>query len=507
MEESVFYIAEGKVEDKHSQESFALATSVHTSLQHASFRQANCPQNGAVLTGVGHGERLFVASPNKALLNIYSWGKESIDQKIPIPEALNTIAITSQPQQNDSEEFEKLPGFRTPWLLAGGSKSGKIYIWELASGNLLCVKDAHYQGVSVLKFSKCGGFLVSGGLDARCMVWRTSDLISIYNGLDNTQNAKPFQSFTDHTLPITDLVLSNSGIANDMRLYTVSRDGTLRIYDILTKALLTTFVLTCAIECVNIDPANRAIYVGLSNGSIRTIPLYNINPKTSVLESIGGNGKIITLDSDPNLVHTFVHHLQRVQDKEQGSILHKGSSNSDLSNEILVTRLVVSFDGTNIISGDSLGRVFVSDVHTRQVLKSFTPCNSPISYISTAICPTSAVISKIMNNNNDKKHRLIPQLKRVLANDDAKDHQLYIEIPGSVEVKQDFKDWLEHKAEEELEFKNISNIKSSVTTIGEKSSNESITSELEEKVEKISKAYKELRSKYEDLYNEHSKLL
>ena len=146
MDESVFYIAEGDPNDKHSQESFALATSIHNSQQHASFRQADAPKNGAILSGSGQGERLIVAAPNKALLNVYSWGKESPDQRIPLPEALTCLALVEHPNTRLFSEFHrnsefKLPSYRVPWLLAGGSKSGKIYVWELSSGSLLCVKD------------------------------------------------------------------------------------------------------------------------------------------------------------------------------------------------------------------------------------------------------------------------------------------------------------------------------------------------------------------------------
>lgn len=529
MEESIFYIAEGNPADKHSQESFALSTSSHTSQQHASFRQADCPQNGAVLTGIGKGERLIVVAPNKALLNIYSWGKESPDQKIPVPEQLTCLALCHHPNPVVSGESRphSLPSFRLPWLLAAGSKSGKIYVWELSSGNLLCVKESHYQQVSSIKFSSCGTFLVTGGYDARVMIWRTLDLISIYSNQDDERNIKPYHSITDNSLPLTNILLSLNGIVNDLKLYTASRDSTLRVYDIITKTLLTTFILPYAIESLTKDPANRAIYCGLSNGLIRTVPLYKINQHTSVLESIGGNSKIITLDNDPNLLSTFVHHQQRIN-TEAASNLHKATSKANDEKPILVTQLDISLDGTSIISGDSLGRVFVSDIVTRQVLKTFTPCNSPISYIQINACPF-----EVSNNSgnagtkgkNDKKHRLIPQLKRVLASNEPIEHQLYLEIPGTMNLddemdtetdatpfgddEEDFEKWLVRKSQEELAFKNLSNINSSVKILGDSANglvNNKVT-DLQEKLDTVAKAYTELRTKHEQLLSEHSKLL
>ncbi|KAG2736984.1 hypothetical protein G9P44_001074 [Scheffersomyces stipitis] len=521
MDESVFYIAEGDPNDKHSQESFALATSIHNSQQHASFRQADSPKNGAVLSGSGQGERLIVAAPNKALLNVYSWGKESPDQRIPLPEALTCLALVEHPNTRLFSEFHrnsefKLPSYRVPWLLAGGSKSGKIYVWELSSGSLLCVKEAHYQNVTVVKFSKCGTFLVAGSDDARCTVWKTLDLIAVFDG-DNdesSRNFKPYLAITDNTLAVTDLVLNEPGVINDLKLYTVSRDNTLRIYDIITKQLLTTFILSEAIESVVADPAGRAVYVGLSNGLIRTIPLYNINPNTSVLESIGGNQKIITVESDPNLKFTFLHHQQRISaDANKTSILHKNLNNKKNDTEnankpIHVTKLAISLDGTNLISGDSLGRVYVSDIVTRQVVKTFTPCNSPISQIQVSSAPFEA-LNVSSNSKVDKKHRLIPQLKRVLTGRDATEHQLNLEIPSESrdESDENFAVWLSRKTQEDLEFKNLSGVNSSVKKVANITSDSESKKELEDKLAKLSSAYTQLRSKHEELLKEHSKVL
>ncbi|CAK7892431.1 pre-rRNA-processing protein Ipi3p [[Candida] anglica] len=515
MEESVFYISEGDPNDKHSQESFALSTSIHNNQQFAAFRQADCPQRGAALTGLGPGERLFVASQNKALLQVYSWGKESPDQRIPVPEQLSCLTLCNHPHSkidSNNNSVGKLPAFRIPWLLAAGSKSGKLYIWELSSGNLLCVKDAHYQALSVVKFSKCGTFLVTGGLDSRVSVWRTSDLISIYNKSDEANrlaSIKPFATFTDHSLAVTDLVLSETGILNDLRLYTVSKDATLRIYDVCTKALLTTFVFNHSIECVTKDPANRACYVGLSNGLIRSIPLYQVNPTTSILESVGGCEKIITLDHDPNLLNTFVHHQQNQTSSLQSTLNKKPNQTSSQQNDkpISVTNIDISMDGTSIISGDSAGRVFVSDIVTRQVVQTFKECNSPIAYIQVNYCPVETVDSNsTLVGKGDKNHRLIPPLKRVLASADPIEHNLYMEISTGSEPEFNFDQWLNAKSQQELEFKNVTHINSTVKVVDSVGSNDKVA-ELEAKLAKVSKAYTDLRGKHEELYEEHKKLL
>lgn len=499
MDELVFYVSQGDPKDKLLQESVAVVALAHSSQQYAAFRAADCPQNGAVLTGVGHGERLFVASPDKALINVYSWGKEGVDQRMPVPEPLTCLALVHHPKIGPLPTTESakhnLPAFRVPWLLAGGSKSGKVYVWELSSGNLLSVKEAHYQQVSVLRFSSCGTYLVSGGFDARCMVWRTLDLVLVFD-IASDLAVKPYATFSDHTLPVTDVLVSETGLSNDLKVYSVSRDNTLRVYDIATRKQLSTFVLPYGIECITKDPANRALYVGLSNGLIRTVPLYQINVNSGTLEAVGGSDKVVTLDLDPNLLHTFVHHQDGV------------------SADTHVTRIAIAMDGATIVSGDSAGRIYISDIVTRQVVKTYTPCNTAISAIFTYFAPSDVGDAQKATNgaNKDKKHRLIPNLKRVLADTAAADHHVNVEIAKDGDddlYTSDFDAWLQTKAQEELEFKNLSEINSQVTINGSVVDGNDFArvKDLEEKLARLSQAYTDLRANHEILLEENKLLL
>lgn len=505
MEETVFYIAEGNPTDKLSQESFALQASLHTSHVFSSFRQADSPKHGSFITGSGDGEKLFIVSKSKALLTVYSWGKEGADQKIALPEALTCISVAYQPSTNNGT-LHKLPNFRVPWLLVGGSASGRLYIWELSSGNLLCVKDCHYQNITTIKFSKCGTFLITASEDARCLVWKTIDLISIYDKEDQLKMAKPYFSINDNTLPITDFTIS-SGLINDVKLFTASKDSTVRIYNIMSKTLLTTFVLPNPCECVINDPANRNLYVGTSVGSIISIPLYHINPNSNVLESIGGNNKIVTIQNDPDLKFTFVHHQQKIVEKS----LQKAISQSG-SEVPLVTAIDISMDGTSVISGDSLGRVYVSDIVTKQVIKTFNPCNSPISYLKVESIPKG----DNQTNKKSKTSRLLPNLKRILTSNDPFGHQLSIEISSEVDKNQtdddDWVKWLNLKKQENLEFKNLSNVNSQVKTVGKESAIDidiktNKIEELQSKLDAVSKAYTDLRANHEDLLKKHTELV
>ena len=83
-----------------------------------------------------------------------------------------------------------------------------------------------------------------------------------------------------------------------------------------------------------------------------------------------------------------------------------------------------------------------------------------------------------------------------------------MEIPKQPEDEEDFESWLARKSQEELEFKNLTHINSSVTVTGAApTTTDSTVKELEEKLAKVSKAYTDLRGKHEELYEEHNKLL
>lgn len=448
MEESVFYIGKGSPEDKHSQESFGTVASIHTSKVFQSFRQADCNRYASKISGIGNGEKLFVASETKALINVYVWGKESVDQRMPIPEPLSCLDVVHLPVSES--ESKGIPNYRVPWLLAGGSKSGKVYVWELLTGNLVFVKDVHYQAINVLKFSPCGNFLVSGGDDSRCIIYKTEDLVS------GREDVKPWHIINDHTLTVTDLTISE-GLINDVKVYTTSKDSTLRVYNILKKELLTTFVLPASIDAITKDPVGRYLYVGLNNGTIRSIPMFKIN--NSVLEAVGGIGKIITVANDPELRETFSFHSNKI------------------------TQLQISMDGTKLISGDDQGFIYVSDVISKQIIKDFK-INSGVSCLQVLTFPTDIFSDSLIN---DKKTRLIPPFKRVLNDKSQLEHDIYFEIPSNTQQESNFEHWINEKAQEELEFKTSESV-----------GNDKV---------KISNAYNELKSKYDELLNDHKQLL
>lgn len=468
MDEAVFYVTQGRDDDKQSHESLGAVSSIHTSLHYSSFRNADCPPHGAALTGMGSGEHLFVASRRSALITSYAWGKETADQRFPVPEPMACLAVALHPRAASDQQVSGRSG--RGWLLAAGSKTGKLYVWELASGRLVCVKDAHYQAVAVVRFSRCGTYVVTGGHDSRVMVWRVADLVG-----PEMAAAKPAAAFADHLLAVTDVAVPDGAA----RIYSASLDGTVRLYDLGTRTLVSTYVFAAPVHAVAVDPAVRAFYAALGDGSVRQVAHYAVNPHSHVLEAVGGAGKIVTVPADVELAHTFVHH----QDD--------GSAPADAPPSV-VTLMAVSMDGMCVVSGDTRGRVFVADVVTKQVVKAFTPCSSGIALVVLGVHASTTLSATGL----DKKHRLLAPLKRVVVSDDVLEHVVSASIDAEAAAAPDFSAWLQEKAAEELSF---------LRDPAPGPAPSATTTDLELKLQKVSDAYTSLKSMYEQLYAEHNK--
>ncbi|KAH3673117.1 hypothetical protein WICPIJ_009909 [Wickerhamomyces pijperi] len=491
MEEIVFYNPESQGEEKSNALNLGYATPIHTQTNVNGFRQASTYPNGAVITGTKQGDRVFVACKGKALIHVYTWGKEAPEQKIPVPEQLTCLTLVHNKEENvsdvdlgqdfifeENEEFTKLPKFKIPYLLIGGGISGKLYTWELSSGLLLSVKEAHYQAPTVLKTTADNSYLVSAGKDARILVWKISDLVAF----DSTEEKiiKPAHVISDHSLEITDMFINNN-IAQDSKLYTVSKDSTIRVYSLFNFQLLSTFIVSGIVESIVVDSADRAIFIGLQNGNIRQIDLYEANKASNILEAKGGAGRILTLAEDHELKSTITYHAPHP-----------------------VKRLALSLDGSLIISGDEKGRVVVSDIVSKQVVKELKEVTGSVANIQVLSSYQTAEDSVVEKNN-----RAMLPLKRVIASGELKEQEVIFQ-KGMDQDQELFNldDYLQRVSSEALHFEGLSSVQSNafgnVATSGD---NAAMVKVLQEKNDKVTKAYADLRSMYEELYKEHTKLL
>ena len=100
----------------------------------------------------------FIAQSGKPAVHIFEYLKEEPRFICPLSEHI--VALSSA--QN------------APFL-AGASKSGKLYIWNTISGNLLRIFDAHLKQVNVLAFTQNNSFLISASDDTLIHVWNMAE--------------------------------------------------------------------------------------------------------------------------------------------------------------------------------------------------------------------------------------------------------------------------------------------------------------------------------------------
>lgn len=481
MDELIYYNARGNPQDKKHTTAFSYLASLHSTKTYHQYRQSPSSPNASVNLDIGHGSHLLVALPEKPILHVYLYGKESPEQIIPLPEILT--CLTTYTDINSGK----------PTLLLGGSLSGRLYIWSLHSGLLLSVKQAHYQPLTHI--ASHSGFIATGSKDSRIVI-HTVNSIFMNSLEDSSNNDKPFAVITDHTLPITSLTF-NQGLNNDLKLISSSLDSTVRIYSLTLQAeakLATTIVATHPVSSLVTDPAMRALYLGMTNGQIRCVSLFKVNPRSKVIETVGGLGRIVTLKPDVDSLDTISSH----QDD------HK------TEDDVVITQLKLSLDGTLLISGDSKGSLFVIDITTKQVRKKLKELIGEISNIE--LWTIKSDDSKFETSGVDKTlMRSIPVLKRsVVESKDLVNEILTMKLTASqAQSPFDLNSFIDNVQLEEKTFTNFTGVDSQ--TVGNSGFSLNIDKntikDLKREIEDKSSAYDALKAKYDELLAEYSSVV
>ncbi|KAG9287340.1 hypothetical protein G9A89_023711 [Geosiphon pyriformis] len=318
------------------------------------FKQNTCYQNDMALLPFpgqsGRAALVMAAQTDKPLIHVYSWQKEQVHQKFVCPETLFSLAITGLGS-----------------YCAGGTGNGKIYIWELSTGNLCKVFDAHYRKVNILRFTSDDAALISGSEDAGINIWLLSSI------LDESTNEipSPYSSWTSHSLPITDIIC---GIGNfrTARILTSSLDNTCKLWDLSTGHLLTTFIFPTNISSLALDPAERSFFAAGGDNLIYQMNLYRRREESgymasrhNYIEAVGGAGDIEDIG---------------MQDRDNNRLVFSGH------NARIIT-MTLTYDGTLLLSGSEDGNVLLWDIASRQILKTFTHHKGPVTNLCTFLQP------------------------------------------------------------------------------------------------------------------------
>lgn len=478
------------------------------SWEQTSFKQCFA---GSFNTACISGNKLFVSQSNKALINIYNLNgfakKESVEQRLPLPELCNCIELV----ENTSSHL--------PYLLIASTPSGKLYIWELNSGNLLCVKNmAHYQSITKIKSIIQGKYIVTSGNDSRLIIWQTMDLIS-------RSDPKPLFILHDHTLPITDFQVSNahSNILQT-KLFTVSQDMTLRSYslDLNLEApkILTTFTFPYELTSLELDPADRACYVGTVNGTF-SLPFFYQLSSNKVVNILPGN--------TDSRIYSVVESRDGV-DLDISKLFQMGQLVLNKLNNIHTSVIRCSMDGSLLTIGDNLGKCTVIDIFSKQPIKEILPINTQDNHgFVTNIIITSTIMnngSLLSDNLSSEDMNKIPPLKKFIF-DSKTSHEIQFQVKDhlsdfpAINPLEDFELYLDRMASQENIFIQSGTVSSTIKVVDDSTlshtpttvinhidhSKDSEKLKLKDTIMQLTDAYKELREVHETLFEEHKKLL
>ena len=157
----------------------------------------------------------FVATAerDRSFVHLWSWGKEQPHYRCQAPERLTCIAATA----DGAHCF-------------AGAASGKLYLWQVASGRLLLAWDAHFKAATALALCS-DNFLLSAGEDAIVLAWNVAQLLQA--AAERIAPPPAMRTWTAHTLPVRTRSLTVT--------LTLTRTRT------LTRALTLTLTLTLAL--------------------------------------------------------------------------------------------------------------------------------------------------------------------------------------------------------------------------------------------------------------------
>ncbi|EIW58666.1 WD40 repeat-like protein [Trametes versicolor FP-101664 SS1] len=313
---------------------------------------AHC--TAAVQSRDGQGGFMLAAQQDKSILNVYNFQKDQLALKVVLPEKLT--AITVDPKGK---------------YCAGATAQGRIFLWEIASGIMYNSWDAHYRQINVLRFTQDAAALVAGSEDSGVSVW------SIPRLLDETlQNElpTPYCSFTDHTLPVTDVVCG-VGAFPSCRILTASVDHTVKVWDPASKTLLTTFYFPQPIKCITWDPTERLFFAASADGSVHQVNLFRQREdkfSRAAMEAVGGAG---------------VSDVIRINDVDP-----KDARKRLISVGEAVTTMVISLTGSMLLAGTSSGLIHIYDIASHQLLRTLSSHKGmTVTHISTMLRPPDLV--------------------------------------------------------------------------------------------------------------------
>ncbi|SPO20885.1 related to WD-repeat protein crb3 [Ustilago trichophora] len=321
----------------------------------------------------GTGGLVFQLENNKATLNVFSWQRDHPLQRIILPSKLSCIACSPNGE-----------------LVAGGSFDGRIFLWQIATGDLLASFDAHYRSVTVLKWTLDGAGLVTGSEDARILAWSLAGLLAPHDQTSSSitsseHNPTPYCTLADHNLAITDLHISGGRFPHQITILSSSADASVKLWDLRTRSLLSTFVFEQPIHRVVLDCTERFFFAATSPTSsdnlVYRIDLFRKRDASSrmVETKVASSGSQFDFVTEELRGATSVEAYgfgtsagpmtERIPSANDTAGRAAASGSSIISIREPISSMCLSCNSTSLLVGSLAGNLYVIDVSNSQILR------------------------------------------------------------------------------------------------------------------------------------------
>ncbi|KAK6496388.1 Pre-rRNA-processing protein ipi3 [Arthrobotrys musiformis] len=328
-----------------SPEAYISLHDLHTSTQTSTFKKSCTPSN-ALAVSPSH---IFAAQCDKSVLNVYNRNKNSLETTVPLPEQLTAVVCSSN-----------------GGIVAMGTGSGRMNIWETSSGRYTSTPLSHLQKITTIAIDPTSTFLLTGSQDTNILVW------SIPHLLLPTSSKKPLRTLEYHQQPIIS-VLCGHGTGPSALAVSAAADSSVIVWNYQDGSLLRTFTLSAVPTSLALDPADRGFYVGFGDGSIQQVEFSKVGNRSVEL----GNGNTV---ENTDGERSYDSPLYRA-DERHIPIATNGGKWSAEGHDSAVTTMDVVFQGNYLVAGTESGSVNIWDAATGQLFRTLTTYKAPISNI------------------------------------------------------------------------------------------------------------------------------
>lgn len=246
--------------------------------------------------------------------------------------------------------------------VAASSTNGSIYLWDwtiLDGDNLINVWKAHYRSITCLLFDDNNNTLFSAGEDGVVNAWCLLDLVDQdTNNGGNSSSIHPFQTWSEHHLPVTSLCILPGSGCGSTRLVSSSLDRNLIIMELggssssssnkdggSNARTLARICMPSGIQTVITDVNSNRLFSGGLDGIIYCIDLCKYSIQETLDGTVGGTFVNVNQSGGGGGSDVFMSQGSR------GGNSKSGDFQSLLSgNHVLPGGLTASTDQSNYVS-------------------------------------------------------------------------------------------------------------------------------------------------------------